>query len=58
MLPERVTMSVALSPFLEKAEMRVLRSDVGEGMSELAVLRLAVVESLLPSCTVHEGPPN
>ncbi|CAA7392912.1 unnamed protein product [Spirodela intermedia] len=38
--------------------MRVLRSDVGAGRSLLALLRLAVVESLLPSCTVHEGPPS
>ena len=51
-------MSEALSPFLEKAEMSVLRSDVGEGMSALAVLRLAVLESLLPNCTAHDGPPN
>lgn len=51
-------MSEVLRPFLEKAEMRALRSEVGAGISLLAKLRLAVVESLLPNSTVHEGPPN
>lgn len=51
-------MSVVLRPFLEKAEIKSLKSDTGEGMSLLAALKLALVASLLPNCTVHEGPPN
>lgn len=57
-IPESATISVVLRPFLEKAEVRVLRLDAGLGMSLLAVLRLAVFASLRPSCTVHVGPPN
>lgn len=48
-LPESATISLAVNPLLEKAEMSPLRLSVGAGMSLLAVLRLAVVESLLPS---------
>lgn len=51
-------MSVLLRPFLANAASRVLRLDAGEGRSVFAVERLAVVESLLPSCTVHDGPPS
>lgn len=51
-------MSVELRPFFEKADIRALMSDVGAGISLFAPLKLAVVASLLPSCTVHEGPPN
>jgi len=51
-------MSVLLRPFLANAAIRVLRLDAGEGRSVLAVERLAVVESLLPSGTVHDGPPS
>jgi hypothetical protein len=43
---------------LAKAEMRVLRSEVGAGRSLFAVLRLAVRESLLPKSTVQRGPPS
>jgi hypothetical protein len=49
---------VLLRPFLANAASRVLRLDAGEGRSVFAVERLAVVESLLPSCTVHDGPPS
>lgn len=58
LLPERATMSVVVRPLSEKAEMRSVRLKSGLGISLLAELKLAVVESLLPSCTVHEGPPN
>jgi len=51
-------MSVLLRPFLANAAIRVLRLDAGEGRSVLAVERLAEVESLLPSATVHDGPPS
>lgn len=51
-------MSLVLSPLLEKAVMRSVRLKAGLGMSLLAELKLAVVESLLPNWTVHEGPPN
>lgn len=56
--PESATRSLAFKPLLENEEINVLRSEAGDGMSELAVERLAVVESRLPSCTLHVGPPN
>jgi hypothetical protein len=37
---------------------RVLRSDDGDGIWVLAALWLAVLASLLPSGTIHEGPPS
>ena len=57
-IPERTTISWVVKPLLEKRDIRASRSEVGAGRSELAVLKLAVVESLLPNCTVHVGPPN
>ena len=51
-------MSVVERPLLEKEVLRVLRSAFGGGRSRLALLRLAVVESLLPKGTVHQGPPS
>ena len=57
-IPERATISLALKPLFEKEEMIPLRFKVGAGMSLLAVLKLAVVESLLPNWTVQLGPPN
>lgn len=51
-------MSVVLRLFLEKSEMRVLRSEVGAGRSLFAVLRLAVRESRRPNSTVQVGPPS
>ena len=57
-VPDKATRSLDDRPFLEKAEIRVARSEVGAGRSLLASFKLAEVESLLPSCTVHEGPPN
>jgi hypothetical protein len=56
--PERATRSVLLRPFLAKAAVRLARSKVGAGRSLLARDKLAVVESLLPRRTLHEGPPN
>ena len=57
-IPERATISWVVKPLLEKRDVRTSRSEVGAGRSALAVLKLAVVESLLPNCTVHVGPPN
>lgn len=51
-------MSLALSPLFANAEISVLRSEKGLGRSVLATERLAVVESLLPSFTFHDGPPT
>ena len=48
-LPDRVTSSFAVKPLLEKEVMSSLRFKVGAGKSELAELKLAVVESLLPN---------
>jgi len=56
--PERATISLELKPLLEKEEIRLLKFKVGAGMSLFAVLKLAVVESLLPSNTVQLGPPS
>lgn len=58
LLPERATISLAVKPLLAKLVIRSLRSNEGEGISLFAVSKLAVVESLLPNSTVHEGPPN
>jgi len=43
---------------LEKEEMRELKLEEGPGKSELAELKLAVVESLLPNGTVQLAPPS
>ena len=57
-IPDRTTISFVERPWAWKDEMRALRLDVGAEMLLFAALRLAVFESLLPSCTVHVGPPN
>ena len=51
-------MSVLLKPLLEKALRRPLRLLVGPGRSLLARDALAVVASLLPKGTDHDGPPS
>lgn len=56
--PDRTVMSLALRPLAAKREMRVERFPNGGGIWALAALRLAVVASLRPSCTVHACPPN
>lgn len=48
-LPERATISLAVNPLFEKEVIRSLRSMSGDGRSELAAPKLAVVESLLPN---------
>lgn len=50
--------SRAFSPLAANMEVRVERSENGEGIWLLAALWLAVLASLLPSGTVHEGPPS
>jgi hypothetical protein len=57
-LPDRVTMSLGVRFFFVNRDIRVLRSSVNNGRSVFAKLLLAVVESLRPSFTVHEGPPT
>jgi hypothetical protein len=57
-LPERATMFLNESPCTAKLETRALRLKVGEGINVLAAVLLAVSESLLPSPTFQEGPPN
>ena len=44
--------------WFEKDVMRPLRLRVGAGRLELAVLVLAVVESLLPNTRFQPGPPS
>ncbi|KAG4912357.1 hypothetical protein JHK86_052790 [Glycine max] len=52
-LPERATSSLDEKPLLEKELIRALKLEVGAGKFELAELKLAVVESLLPNCTIQ-----
>lgn len=56
--PERAVMSRAVSPFLPKLVIRVVRFDLGLGRSRLASLWLAVLASLRPRANLHDGPPN
>ena len=49
LLPERVTISGAVKPFLLNPDIRPLRSEKGEGRLLWASLKLAVVASLLPN---------
>jgi len=58
MVPERATKSLAESPWLAKFVLRVLRFIKGAGIELLASDLLAVIESLLPKPTFHEGPPS
>ena len=51
-------MSLALKPLAENMEIRVARLDAGDGIWLLAALWLAVLASLRPSGTVHDGPPR
>ncbi|CAA6673029.1 unnamed protein product [Spirodela intermedia] len=55
--PERATSSRRFSPWLAKLEMSAERLDDGPGRLLLAALWLAVLASLRPRGTVHEGPP-
>lgn len=57
-LPDRATKSLGLSPKSPKEEIRVSRGVDGAGRPVFARARLAVVESLLPSLGVHDGPPT
>lgn len=57
-IPESATISFELRPLLLNKEMRSLRSSVAPGRLFSARLWLAEVESLLPSFTVHVGPPT
>jgi hypothetical protein len=45
-------------PCAAKRDVRLARPDVGGGMLLLAPLKLAVVESLLPTFTSQFGPPS
>lgn len=57
-VPERATISVAVKPLSPNDLMRSVRLKKGGGRSLLARDKLAVVESLRPRGTVHEGPPS
>ncbi|WVZ01544.1 hypothetical protein V8G54_027613 [Vigna mungo] len=56
--PESTVRSRALKPLAAKALVSVDRSENGEGRWALAALWLAVVASLRPRATFHEGPPS
>jgi hypothetical protein len=51
-------MSLNESPCTAKLDTRAVKLEVGEGINVLAAVMLAVRESLLPSPTFQEGPPN
>jgi hypothetical protein len=52
-------MSLAESPWALKVETRLLRLDVGGGITPvLAAVKFAVLESLLPTFTFQKGPPS
>jgi hypothetical protein len=55
-LPERETRSVVFRPRSENFRFKTSRPSEGPGRS-LAAVWFAVVPSLLPSKTSHEGPP-
>ena len=48
-LPERATISFAVKPFLENTDISSSRFISGEARSVFALLKLALVESLLPN---------
>lgn len=56
--PESAVISLGFRPFRLNREVRLLRLEDPGGRSVVAALRLAVLASLLPSGTVHEGPPS
>lgn len=57
-LPDKATMSLSLSPLPLKVDISMSRLSLKLGRLLSARDRVAVVESLLPSFTVHEGPPT
>lgn len=57
-LPDKATISFGVKSFFWKAAIRPSRLRKGDGRSELAPLKLAVVESLLPKPTGHPSPPS
>ena len=57
-VPESATRSLAERPFDLKLERRALRLEVGRGMLLLAAAWLAVLASLRPNFTSHDGPPS
>lgn len=56
--PLRAVMSRAVRFLAANREIRVARLAVGGGRLTFAASKLAVLESFLPSDTVHLGPPN
>lgn len=51
-------MSRALRPLAENMEIKVARLEDGAGIWVLAALWLAVLASLRPNGTAHDGPPS
>ena len=56
--PESTVKSLEVRPLAANIDVRVERSEDGPGIWLLAALWLAVLASLLPSGTLHEGPPS
>ena len=56
--PESTVRSRALRPLAANMDLRVARSENGVGIWVLVANWLAVLASLLPRCTGHEGPPS
>ena len=57
MIPDRVTKSIKFRPCRLNLLMRIWRVEFGAGISLFDALKLAVVESLLPSKTSQPSPP-
>ena len=57
MIRDRATKSIKFKPCRLNLVMRVWRVEFGTGISLFDPLKLAVVESLLPSKTSHPSPP-
>ena len=56
--PERTVRSLNVRPLFWNILVSVERSEAGEGIWVFAALWLAVLASLLPSGTTHDGPPS
>lgn len=56
-LPDNATRSLVFSPTAENLAVMLVKPSTGEGIEELAPAWFAVKLSLLPSSTLHDGPP-
>lgn len=58
-IPDKATMSLGESPWAWNVLIRLVRLEVGGGITPvLAAVKFAVLESLLPTFTFQNGPPS